>query len=169
MGSEMCIRDRIKKGTATHEEEMKVSRMTVVALGILAILLGIIFEKQNIAFMVGLAFAVAASANFPILLLSMFWKGLTTKGAVIGGAAGLITAVVLIVLGPTVWIDVMHNKDAIFPYKNPAIFSIPIAFLVSWIVSIMDKSPRAAMDIAGYDAQYVRSLTGIGAAKASDH
>ncbi len=159
----------IKKGTATHAEEMNVSRMTVVALGVLAIILGIVFEKQNIAFMVGLAFAVAASANFPILLLSMFWKGLTTKGAVIGGSTGLMIAVLLIVLGPTVWVDVMHHTAAIFPYKNPAIFSIPIAFFVSWLVSMMDKSPRAAMDIAGYDAQYVRSLTGIGAAGASDH
>lgn len=99
----------------------------------------------------------------------MFWKGLTTKGAVIGGFAGLITAAVLIVIGPAVWVDVMHNKEALFPFKNPAIFSIPIAFFVSWLVSIMDKSPRAAIDYAGFDAQYVRSLTGIGAAKASDH
>lgn len=159
----------IKKGQATHVEEMRVSRITVVVLGLLAIILGIAFEKQNIAFMVGLAFAVAASANFPILLLSMFWKGLTTKGAVIGGFAGLITAAVLIVIGPAVWVDVLKNKEALFPFKNPAIFSIPIAFIVSWLVSITDKSPRAAIDHAGYDAQYVRSLTGIGAAKASDH
>ncbi len=159
----------IKKGQATHADEMRVSRITVIVLGILAIILGIAFEKQNIAFMVGLAFAVAASANFPILLLSMFWKGLTTKGAVWGGFAGLVTAAVLIVLGPAVWVDVMKHKDALFPFKNPAIFSIPIAFFVSWLVSVMDKSPRAAIDHAGYEAQYVRSLTGIGSSKASDH
>lgn len=159
----------IKKGQVSHEEELKVSRITVGVLGVVAVLLGIAFEQQNIAFMVGLAFAVAASANFPILLLSMFWGGLTTKGAVAGGFAGLIMAVVLIVLGPTVWVAVMHNEVAIFPFKNPAIFSIPTAFIVAYVVSIMDKSPRAAIDRAGFDAQYVRSLTGIGAAKASDH
>ncbi len=159
----------IKKGQASHAEELKVSRMTVMALGVIAVILGIAFEQQNIAFMVGLAFAIAASANFPILFLSMFWSGLTTKGAVIGGFTGLICAAVLIILGPTVWVDVLHHESAIFPYKNPAIFSIPMAFFVAWIVSITDKSPRAAIDRDGFDAQYVRSLTGIGAAKASDH
>lgn len=159
----------IKKGQATHQEELRVSRLTVVALGITAVVLGVAFEQQNIAFMVGLAFAIAASANFPILFLSMFWSGLTTKGAVIGGFSGLICAAVLIVLGPTVWVDVLHHEAAIFPYKNPAIFSIPIAFFVAWIVSVTDKSSRAAIDKEGFDAQYVRSLTGIGAAKASDH
>lgn len=159
----------IKKGQVSHEDELKVSRITVGILGVVAVLLGIAFEQQNIAFMVGLAFAVAASANFPILLLSMFWGGLTTKGAVAGGFAGLIMAVVLIVLGPTVWVAVMHNEVAIFPFKNPAIFSIPTAFIVAYVVSITDKSPRAAIDRSGFDAQYVRSLTGIGAAKASDH
>ncbi len=159
----------IKKGQASHAEELKVSRMTVMALGVIAVILGIAFEQQNIAFMVGLAFAIAASANFPILFLSMFWSGLTTKGAVVGGFTGLICAAVLIILGPTVWVDVLHHESAIFPYKNPAIFSIPMAFFVAWIVSITDKSPRAAIDRDGFDAQYVRSLTGIGAAKASDH
>lgn len=159
----------IKKGQASHTEELKVSRITVVALGFVAVVLGIAFEQQNIAFMVGLAFAVAASANFPILLLSMFWGGLTTKGAVAGGFAGLLSAIVLIVLGPTVWVDVMHNEAAIFPFKNPAIFSIPLAFIIAYVVSVTDKSPRAAVDKDGFDAQYVRSLTGIGAAKASDH
>ena len=116
----------IKKGQVSHEEELKVSRITVAVLGVVAVLLGIAFEQQNIAFMVGLAFAVAASANFPILLLSMFWGGLTTKGAVAGGFAGLIMAVVLIVLGPTVWVAVLHNEVAIFPFKNPAIFSLSL-------------------------------------------
>lgn len=159
----------IKKGQVSHAEELKVSRITVVALSIVAIILGIVFESQNIAFMVGLAFAVAASANFPILLLSMFWQGLTTKGAVMGGFAGLISAALLIVIGPTVWVDVMHHESAIFPYKNPTIFSMPIAFIVAFLVSKADTSPRAAIDKDGFDAQYVRSLTGIGAAKASDH
>ena len=159
----------IKKGQANPADEMRASKITVVVLSVLSMVLGIIFENQNLAFIASLVFAVAASANFPILFLAMFWKGLTTRGAVIGGFAGLFMAVLLIILGPAVWVDVMHNKTPAFPYKNVALFSMPITFIVSWIVSITDNSPRAALDRAGYDAQYVRSLTGIGASKASDH
>ena len=158
-----------RKGQATQAEEMKVSRMTTLALGVLAIILGIAFEKQNVAFMVGLAFALAASGNFPILVLSMFWKGLTTRGAVVGGFSGLLVAALLIILGPTVWVSVLHHEAPIFPYGNPAIFTIPLAFIVAWIVSVTDNSAQAAQDRAGFEAQYVRSMTGIGIADASDH
>ena len=158
-----------RKGQATQREEMKVSRMTTLALGVLAIILGIAFENQNVAFMVGLAFALAASGNFPVLVLSMFWKGLTTRGAVVGGFAGLLGAAILIILGPTVWVSVLHHETPIFPYGNPAIFTIPLAFIVTWIVSVTDHSAQAAQDRAGFEAQYVRSMTGIGIADASDH
>ena len=158
-----------RKGQATQAEEMKVSRMTTLALGVLAIILGIAFENQNVAFMVGLAFALAASGNFPILVLSMFWKGLTTRGAVVGGFSGLLVAALLIILGPTVWVSVLHHETPIFPYGNPAIFTIPLAFIVAWIVSVTDNSAQAAQDRAGFEAQYVRSMTGIGIADASDH
>ena len=158
-----------RKGQATQAEEMKVSRMTTLALGVLAIILGIAFENQNVAFMEGLAFALAASGNFPILVLSMFWKGLTTRGAVVGGFSGLLVAALLIILGPTVWVSVLHHEAPIFPYGNPAIFTIPLAFIVAWIVSITDNSAQAAQDRAGFEAQYVRSMTGIGIADASDH
>lgn len=159
----------IRKGQATQREEMRVSKGATLALGIISIVLGLAFEKQNVAFMVGLAFAVAASANFPILMMSMFWKGLTTRGAIVGGAVGLIGALVMIILGPTVWVSVLHHQEAIFPYGNPAIFTIPLAFIVSWLVSITDNSAQAAQDRAGFNAQYVRSMTGIGAADASEH
>ncbi len=159
----------IKKGKSTHAEEMKASRITVVALSVIAISLSLLFENQNLAFIASLVFAVAASANFPVLFISMFWKGLTTRGAVIGGFSGLILAVLLIILGPAVWVDVMKNKEAIFPYKNVALFSMPVAFLMAWIGSITDKSERGIIDRNAFDAQYVRSLTGIGAAKASNH
>lgn len=159
----------IRKGQATSQEEMRVSRITVLTLGVLAIIFGVIFEKQNIAFMVGLAFAVAASANFPILMLSMFWKGLTTRGAVIGGFTGLFLALILIILGPSVWVSVLHHEAPIFPYGNPAIFSIPAAFIMAWLGSITDNSARAQEDKAGFEEQYVRSMTGIGAEEASDH
>lgn len=159
----------IKKGKVSQHQELKVSRFTVLILGLIAIFLGISFEKQNIAYTVGLAFAVAASANFPILFLSMFWKNLTTRGAVTGGFAGLICATILIILGPTVWVSVLHHESAIFPYKNPAIFSIPIAFIVAWLASITDHSARAKIDRNAFTQQYVRSLTGIGANKANHH
>ncbi|WP_037586360.1 cation acetate symporter [Stenoxybacter acetivorans] len=159
----------IKKGTATGRQELLVSRITTLALGVLAVILGILFENQNVAFMVGLAFALAASGNFPILMLSMFWKGLTTRGAVVGGFVGLGVAMLLIVLGPTVWVSVLGHEKAIFPYGSPAIFTIPLAFIVAWIVSITDNSEQAKHDKAGFEAQYVRSMTGIGASEASDH
>ena len=161
----------IKKGKAVEADEMRVSKLTTLALGIIAIVLGIAFEKQNIAFMVGLAFSIAASANFPVLFLAMFWKGLSTRGAVIGGYLGLISAVALIVLGPTVWVDVLgHEKGTeLFPYKNPAIFSMTIAFVATWLFSVMDKSRSAIEERAKFDGQFVRSMTGIGADSASKH
>ena len=159
----------IRKGQASQQDEMRVSKITTLSLGVLSVILGLAFEQQNVAFMVGLAFAVAASANFPVLVLSMFWKGLTTRGAVAGGCAGLIGAFILIILGPSVWVSVLHNKTPIFPYGNPAIFTIPLAFIVAWIVSVLDNSEQAKLDKAGFEAQYVRSMTGIGAAEASDH
>lgn len=159
----------IRKGKATMHEEMRISRVATVVLGVLAVVLGLAFENQNVAFMVGLVFAVAASANFPILMLSMFWKGLTTRGVVAGGLAGLFGALLLIVLGPSVWVAVLGNEAPIFPYGSPAIFTIPLAFIVAWLVSVTDTSAQAAKDKAGFAAQYMRSMTGIGAAKASDH
>lgn len=154
-----------------HDEkkEIKVSKLATIGLGVIAVLLGIAFEKQNVAFMVGLAFCVAASANFPILLLSMYWKKLTTRGAVIGGSLGLLTALLLVVLGPTVWVDTFGNEKAIFPYKYPAIFSVSIAFVGIWFFSITDKSAKAKREQAAFDAQFVRSQTGIGAAEAVEH
>lgn len=157
------------KGKVSHNKEHFVSKIATLGLGIIAIILGLVFEHQNVAYMVGLAFAVAASASFPILVLSMFWKGLTTRGAVAGGSAGLIVSLILIILGPTVWVNVLHHQEAIFPYSGPALFTIPLAFIVSWLVSILDNSPQAQQDRAGFNAQYMRSMTGIGAAQASDH
>ena len=152
----------LKKGEASQKEELRVSRATVLILGVLAIILGILFEHQNVAFMVGLAFAVAASANFPILLLAMYWEGLTTRGAVAGGWAGLLSAVVLILFGPTVWVAVLDHESALFPYKNPALFSMPLAFIVAWLVSKTDRCKRAGIDRDAFEAQYLRAMTGIG-------
>ncbi len=161
----------IKGGKADSASELKVSRITTVCLGIVAVILGIAFEKQNIAFMVSLAFAIAASANFPVLLMSVLWKGCTTKGAVIGGFLGLISSVVLTVVSPAVWEATLGNPkgSAWFPYTSPALFSMTIGFVGIWLFSLLDGSKRAAQDKAGFLAQQVRSETGIGAAGASGH
>jgi cation/acetate symporter len=158
-----------KRGKVDEQAEMRFSKYATIALGIVAIFLGIAFEKQNIAFMVGLAFAVAASANFPILFLAIYWRGLTTRGAVMGGLGGLITAVVLVVLSKTVWVDVLGNAKEIIPYKDPAIFSMPVAFILAWLFSITDKSARAKSEQEAFTAQYIRSETGIGAEGATHH
>ena len=159
----------IRKGQATDAEEMKVSKRTVIIIGIVAVLLGFAFENQNIAFMVGLAFAVAASANFPILILSIYWSKLTTRGAFMGGFIGLLTAVILVVLSKTVWVDIFGFKDAIFPWTHPALFSVSTAFIAIWFFSITDSSARAEEDKSGFEAQKIRAETGIGADGAVSH
>ena len=159
----------IRKGEATEAEEMRVSKFASIGLGIVAVILGILFEKQNVAFLVGLTFGIAASANFPVLILSLYWKGLTTRGALIGGVAGLVSAVLFVVLSKAVWVVVLGNAKPIFPYEHPALFSMPLAFFVTWLFSVTDRSARAAQDLAGYRDQDIRAQTGIGAAAASAH
>jgi len=158
-----------KGGEVDEEKEIRVSKIATVVLGILAIFLGIAFEQQNIAFVVGLAFAIAASANFPILFLSMFWSKLTTRGAVYGGSLGLATAIILVIIGPIVWVQILGNAEAIFPYKYPALFSVTVSFLSIWIISITDNSQDAKNEREAYEAQDIRSQTGIGAEGASSH
>jgi len=158
-----------RRGRVDEVQEMRISKIATIVMGIVAILLGIAFEKQNIAFMVGLAFAIAASANFPVLFLSMFWKKLTTRGAVIGGSLGLATAVMLVILGPIVWQQILGFKEAIFPYKYPALFSVTVAFVGIWFFSITDKSEDAKKEHEAFEAQDIRSQTGIGAEGAVSH
>jgi len=161
----------IKKGKADSASELKVSRATTLALGVVAVTLGILFEKQNIAFMVSLAFAIAASANFPVLFMSVLWKDCTTKGAVIGGFLGLISSVGLTVVSPSVWEATLGNPkgSALFPYSSPALFSMAIGFIGVWLFSVLDRSPNAAKERAAFPAQQVRSETGLGASGASGH
>ena len=160
-----------RRGQVSDGSEVRVSKITTVVLGIVAIALGIAFEKINVAFMVGLAFAIAASANFPVLLLSMLWRGLTTRGAFLGGFTGLISAVVLTIGSPAIWVSVLGNPagSAWFPYTSPAIFTMPAAFIVCWLVSTLDRSASANRERAAYEAQFVRSETGIGAEGAAAH
>jgi cation/acetate symporter len=158
-----------RRGRASDQEELRVSRVATVILGLVAIVLGILFEQQNIAFLAGLTLAVAASANFPVLLLAMYWPGLTTRGALIGGFMGLITAVVLVILGPAVWVGVLGHATPAFPYAHPALFSMTVAFAGIWVFSVTDHSQKAREEARTFTAQYIRSQIGRGAAGAASH
>mgnify|MGYP000218054544 CR=1 FL=1 len=148
------------RGRATDADVIRISKISTVCLGIVAIILGYIFENQNVAFMVGLVFAVAASANFPIIYLSVSWRGLTARGAVAGSLAGLVSALTLVTLSPGVWTTALGLGPAPFPYDNPALFSVPLAFVVTWAVSRLDRGAAAAR--SAFDAQYVAAHTGFG-------
>ncbi len=150
----------IKKGKTDEAGEVKVARISTLIIGGLAIFLGLVFKGQNVAFMVGLAFAIASSANFPSLVLSIFWKNFTTKGAVASIITGSTLAVILIILSPTVWVDILNNKEAIFGLKNPAIFSMTASFLAAIIVSKFTKEKEAAEK---YEDEKLRTYLGIGA------
>lgn len=160
-----------KGGNADTASELRVSRITTFTLGIIAVVLGVAFEKQNVAFMVSLAFAIAASANFPALIMSILWKDCTTRGAVIGGFLGLISSLGLTIVSPSVWEATLGNPagSAWFPYASPALFSMTIGFIGVWLFSITDKSERAKVDRAAFPAQQIRSETGLGASGASSH
>ena len=153
----------------TEEQEIRISKIAVLVIGVVGVILGIAFEQQNIAFMVGLAFAIASSANFPILILSIYWSRLTTKGAFLGGMLGLISAVGLVIVGPVVWVQILGNEEALFPYKHPAIVSVTLAFVGIYFFSITDNSERGKAEKELFRAQNVRANTGIGADGAVDH
>ncbi|GAB3470748.1 sodium:solute symporter family transporter [Azotobacter salinestris] len=159
----------IKKGTASEGQELRVTKFATLGLGVIAIGLGIVFENTNVSFMVALAFGIAASANFPVLFLSMFWRGLTTRGALAGGYLGLVSAIAFVVLSKSVWVDVFGFAEAVFPYTQPALFSMPLAFLSAIVVSRLDDSVRAKAEQAAFDDQYIRGQTGIGASVAAAH
>ncbi len=150
----------IKKGKATEEEQMKTAKITTVVFGVLAVFLGILFKGQNVAYMVGLTFAVACSANFPALLLSIVWKKMTTWGAVASILVGTFLSIGMIILSPTVWVDVFKNAAPIIPLKNPAIFSMTAAFLAGWLVSLLTPEPEAQEKFEG---EKLRTYLGIGA------
>jgi cation/acetate symporter len=139
----------VRRGRSDADEELVVARIATVALGILAIALGVAFKGQNVAFMVALAFAIAASANLPALVLAIFWRGFTTRGAVASMATGTLTTVGLIAASPTVQIDILGGSEAWFPLRNPALITIPLAFAVGVVVSRLAPEPEAAR---GHDA-----------------
>ncbi|MFZ1426154.1 MAG: cation/acetate symporter ActP [Geminicoccaceae bacterium] len=156
----------LRRGAASERKEVRVSKAAAVVLSLTAMGLAMLFEHQNIAFVVGLVFAVAASANFPVLLLSVTWRGLTTRGAVAGSLAGLLCALLLVVLSPGVWTATLQLGPAPFPYDNPALVSVPLAFLTSWLVSHLDHSLAGKAVRAAFTAQHVVAQTGFGRAAA---
>ncbi|EKC9553434.1 cation acetate symporter [Campylobacter upsaliensis] len=159
----------LKNGKVEHKNEMKITKFATIGIGIFAILLGIVFENQNVAFTVGLAFAIAASVNFPILLLCIYWKNLTTKGAFWGGLIGLIVVLALVILSPSIWVKSFGFSEAIFPYDHPALFSMPLSFLLIYLISKFDRSKRAQKDKEGFEAQDFRAQSGVGISEAMAH
>src|SRR6187397_711960 len=133
----------VRHGAASDVEQLRVARGATVALGVIAVLLGILFKGQNVAYMVGLAFAIAASANFPALVLSIFWSRLTTGGAQASMIVGTLSTLVLIYLSPTIQIDVLKHAAAWFPLRNPGLVSIPLSFVVAIAVSVLWPEPDA--------------------------
>jgi cation/acetate symporter len=160
----------ISKGKADADTEVKVARRTVVVIGILAILGGILANGQNVAFLVALAFAVAASANLPTIIYSLFWRRFTTQGAIWSMYGGLGSAILLIVFSPVVSGSatsmIPGANFAIFPLSNPGIVSIPLAFFLGWLGTVLDKQREDTVKQAEME---VRSLTGVGAEKAVEH
>ena len=150
-----------RDGRATEASEVRVTKIATLGLGVAMIGLGILFRGQNLTFLTTLAFGIAASANFPVLVLSMYWRRLTTRGALCGGLSGLVSALALVILGPGVWVGVLGHRIAVFPYDAPALFSMPLAFLVAFIVSITDRSSRSVSERRAFDAQFVRAEMGV--------
>jgi len=141
----------VRKDHATAAEQLRVARVATVGLGILGVLLGITFKGQNVAFMVGLAFAIAASANFPALVLSIFWRRYTTAGAVTSMVTGAVGALVLIYLSPTVQLDILKHSSAWFPLRNPALVTMPLSFLLGAAVSLLRPAPAEAAAFDGME------------------
>jgi cation/acetate symporter len=159
----------LRHGQAADTEVVLVSRIAALALGALGVVLGIAFKGQNIAFMIVLPFTISSTVFFPLLILSMYWSRLTTTGAVVGGWAGLATGVMLLVLGPTIWQEILGNDAAIFPYKFPALFSMSVTFITMITVSLLDRSARGQAEVDAFEEQFVRSQTGIGCETAVPH
>ena len=148
----------VRGGRAPAREQLRVARIASVVLCALAIGAGLAAKGQNVAFLVGLAFAIAASANLPALVLSMTWKGFTTKGAVASILTGTASSLLLIYLSPTIQIDVLHRTAAVFPLKNPGIVTIPLAFFTGWLVSTL--APERAAE-AKFESAHLRLLLGV--------
>ena len=150
----------ICKGKPDPVKELRLTRITSVAIGVIAVALGILFQNENVGFLATMPMVVAASVNFPILFFALFWSGTTTRGAILGAAVGLISSIVLIVVGPQVWVSVLGFESPLFPYNYPALFTMPLAFIAMWFFSVTDKSVRGKLDRRNYHDLLIRSEYG---------
>lgn len=159
----------MKGGKADPKTELRISKMAVIGVGVASVILGLLFETQNIAVVTAFALAIAASVNFPLLLLSMYWRGLTSRGAVVGGALTFAFTMIIIVLSDSIWVQVLGNEQAIFPYVYPTVFTMPVGFVLVWLFSVLDKTAKGHLEKSRFDAQFFRAETGIGADEAAKH
>ncbi|MCF6194561.1 MAG: cation acetate symporter, partial [Kangiellaceae bacterium] len=157
------------QGKPDQTKELKISKVSAVILCAIGVLLGVVFQHQNVAFIAVMPLVIAASVNFPILIMAMYWRRLTTRGAVIGGIVGFISSISLIVMGPKVWVDVIGNSEALFPYDYPALFTLPLALLIMVVVSCFDKSDSTKQDREYFDKQLVAAELGISVADVVKH
>lgn len=148
------------KGNPNPRLELQLTRIMTVVIGVIAVLLGILFQNENVAFIAAMPMVVSASVNFPVLFLSLFWTGLTTAGAIVGALVGLLSSVILIIVGPQVWVSVLGFEEALFPYDYPALFTLPLALLSAWLFSKIDRSARATQDRDNYHALLLQSELG---------
>jgi cation/acetate symporter len=147
----------VRGGAATQREQLRVARIATLVLGLVAMILGIAFKGQNVAFMVGLAFAVAASGNFPALVLAVFWRRATTAGMVASILIGTLCALVLVYLSPTIQVELLHHDSAWFPLKNPALISMPLSFAAGVLVSLLGREAAA---LEGFERCRRRTILG---------
>jgi cation/acetate symporter len=159
----------ICKGEASERTELFISRVTVLVVGVIAVILGLFFQFENIAYLNSFSICIAACTNFPMLVLAIFWRGLTTRGAVIGGSISFVLTLSLLVMSPAVWVNVLGYETALFPYAFPTVFTLPFAFFIMWWFSVTDKSARAEEERAAFTHQFIRSETGLGAQGAVEH
>jgi cation/acetate symporter len=167
IGHDLYTHVRTRSGSP--QGALNVSRIATVALIALAVVLSQVVQHLNVAFLIGLAFSISASTNFPILMLSLYWRGLTTRGVLTAGITGLVSSIALLVTGPTFWVGAFGFSHALFPYENPALFSMTLAFASAWLMSVTDRSASAKQERLAFDAQLYRSMTGVGAADAVHH
>jgi len=147
--------EMICKGLPDHKKELSLSKLAAVILCVIGVLLGIVFQHQNVAFIAVMPLVIAASVNFPILILAIYWKRLSTRGAVVGGLVGFVSSITLIIIGPKVWVSIIGANEALFPYDYPALFTLPAALITMVLVSYFDNSKSAQQDRAFYNKQLV--------------
>jgi len=159
----------ICKGSPNLEKELTLSKISAAVLCAIGVLLGIVFQHQNVAFIAVMPLVIAASVNFPILILAMYWKRLSTRGAVAGGLVGFVSSITLIVMGPKVWVSIIGASEALFPYDYPALFTLPAALLTMIVVSYFDRSLSAKQDREHFDRQLVAAELGTSVAAPVKH